>query len=152
MVEVAAHLDTKLPAMSQIVDRLVKRGMVERRSDPSDRRAVRLFLTDSARIIMAEADCVREARMIATTARLSEKSLAAVVRGLEMLAEAAEYVEALERSGSPRVVEETDTLMELITQRGRRRPIPPNQVSPDHVKSGQKKEGERPKPNGTATV
>src|SRR5215813_11627490 len=74
MVEVSQRLETKLPAISQIVDRLVKRGMVERRADPSDRRVVRLFLTDTAEAIMREADAVRQSRMNATADLLSEKS------------------------------------------------------------------------------
>src|SRR5262249_54045431 len=90
MVEVSQRLETKLPAISQIVDRLVKRGMVERRSDPNDRRVVRLFLTNEAQAIMEEADAVRQARMNATAALLNERSMRSVVNGLELLADAAE--------------------------------------------------------------
>src|SRR5262245_26922130 len=53
MQEVAQKLELKLPAVSQIVERLVKRGMVERRPDPNDRRVVRLALTELARGILA---------------------------------------------------------------------------------------------------
>src|SRR5262245_20545258 len=45
MADVSARLEMKLPAMSQIVDRLVKRGMIERRTDDVDRRVIRLYLT-----------------------------------------------------------------------------------------------------------
>lgn len=37
------------PALSRMVDRLVERGLVERREDAGDRRAVRLALTDAGR-------------------------------------------------------------------------------------------------------
>ncbi len=37
------------PALSRMVDRLVERGLVERREDAGDRRAVRLALTSAGR-------------------------------------------------------------------------------------------------------
>src|SRR5688500_3918033 len=49
MQELAHHLGVTLPALSQIVDRLVRRDMVERHADSEDRRIVRIFLTESAR-------------------------------------------------------------------------------------------------------
>src|SRR6266516_2205527 len=44
MQQLCTLMETKLPAMSQVVERLVRRGLVDRRADPSDRRAVQLFL------------------------------------------------------------------------------------------------------------
>lgn len=37
------------PTMSGIVSRMLKAGLVERRDDPGDKRAVRIYLTDSGR-------------------------------------------------------------------------------------------------------
>src|SRR5438067_1818622 len=42
MNELSQRLEVKLPALSQIVDRLVRRGLVQRHPDPLDRRVVRL--------------------------------------------------------------------------------------------------------------
>ena len=36
--DLARHLEVSMPTVSGIVDRLVERGMVERRADPRDRR------------------------------------------------------------------------------------------------------------------
>ena len=42
------------PALSRMVDRLVERGLVERREDAGDRRVVRLALTDAGRTCQRE--------------------------------------------------------------------------------------------------
>ncbi len=47
--DLADRMEIKLPATSQIVERLVKRGHLERVPDPEDRRAVKIFLTENAR-------------------------------------------------------------------------------------------------------
>ena len=47
-VELADMLDVEPITLSRIVDRLDEAGLVERRADPADRRAWRLFLTDKA--------------------------------------------------------------------------------------------------------
>jgi DNA-binding MarR family transcriptional regulator len=97
MVELAHRMEIKLPALSQIVDRLVKRGMVERHADPQDRRVVRLGLTPQARELVAEAHQARQARMDATLQNLSPQALEEVIQGLQLLARAAETQEAEER-------------------------------------------------------
>jgi DNA-binding MarR family transcriptional regulator len=47
-------LEVEPITLCRMVDRLAEAGMVERRADPSDRRAWRLFLTDQARPPLAE--------------------------------------------------------------------------------------------------
>ncbi len=47
--EIAAYYRVKTPAASRIVDRMIGRGLVERRPDPNDRRAARVYLTRKAR-------------------------------------------------------------------------------------------------------
>jgi DNA-binding MarR family transcriptional regulator len=47
-VELADMLDVEPITLSRIVDRLAEAGLVERRADPADRRAWRLYLTDKA--------------------------------------------------------------------------------------------------------
>lgn len=107
MVELAHRMEIKLPALSQIVDRLVKRGMVERHADPQDRRVVRLGLTPQAREFVTEAHQARQARMDATLRNLSSESLEEVIQGLQLLAQAAETQEAEERHSQTAVQEET---------------------------------------------
>ena len=48
-VELADMLDVEPITLSRIVDRLAEANLVERRADPADRRAWRLYVTDSAK-------------------------------------------------------------------------------------------------------
>jgi DNA-binding MarR family transcriptional regulator len=48
MTELAAGLAVSLPSASELVDRLIDRGMVDRTTDPADRRRVLVSLTDRA--------------------------------------------------------------------------------------------------------
>ena len=50
--ELAEMLDLQPITLTRLVDRLCANGMIERRADPSDRRAKRLHLTPLARPLM----------------------------------------------------------------------------------------------------
>src|SRR3954467_13491234 len=50
--ELAEMLDLQPITLTRLVDRLCANGLIERRPDPNDRRAKRLFLTDEARPLM----------------------------------------------------------------------------------------------------
>jgi len=49
--ELARDMMMSPPAMTNRIDRLVKRGLVERRADPDDRRALRVALTEEGRAL-----------------------------------------------------------------------------------------------------
>ncbi|WP_231642132.1 MarR family winged helix-turn-helix transcriptional regulator [Nocardia sp. NRRL S-836] len=49
MSELNRHVLLSQPALSRMVDRLVDRGLVDRCTDPGDRRGVRLSLTPAGR-------------------------------------------------------------------------------------------------------
>lgn len=49
MSELNRYVLLSQPALSRMVDRLVDRGLVDRRTDPGDRRGVRLSLTPAGR-------------------------------------------------------------------------------------------------------
>lgn len=51
---IADLLEVEPITLCRMVDRLADAGLVERRSDPNDRRAWRLYLTDKARPLLAE--------------------------------------------------------------------------------------------------
>lgn len=53
----AALLEVEAITAGRMIDRLEKLGLVERRADPSDRRAWRLHLTDEAPVVL---DALRE--------------------------------------------------------------------------------------------
>ena len=52
----AEHLGTTLPAASQLVERLVRAGLVTRAQHPEERRRVELRLTDAGDATLAECD------------------------------------------------------------------------------------------------
>ena len=54
----AERLDVETITVGRMVDRLEEAGLVERRADPADRRAWRLFLTLRAHPILAELQAV----------------------------------------------------------------------------------------------
>jgi MarR family transcriptional regulator, transcriptional regulator for hemolysin len=50
--ELADMLDIQPITLTRLIDRLCDSGLIERRSDPDDRRAKRLFLTPAARPVL----------------------------------------------------------------------------------------------------
>jgi MarR family transcriptional regulator for hemolysin len=52
--ELAELLEVEPITVARLIDRLESRGMVERRTDPSDRRCWRLHLTDASRTLLGE--------------------------------------------------------------------------------------------------
>jgi MarR family transcriptional regulator for hemolysin len=50
--ELADELDIQPITLTRLVDRLCDNGLIERRPDPNDRRAKRLFLTPAARPLL----------------------------------------------------------------------------------------------------
>ena len=49
--ELAEMLDLQPITLTRLLDRLCDNGLIERRSDPNDRRAKRLFLTAGSRLL-----------------------------------------------------------------------------------------------------
>lgn len=90
MHDVAHQLFVTLPALSQIVDRLVRRDMVERHTDESDRRIVRLFLSASAREMFRQG---REERLERIRVMLSQLSRDDTESGIRILERMALYAE-----------------------------------------------------------
>ena len=59
--ELAGHLRVAPRSVTDVVDALEERGLLERRPDPADRRATVLALTASGRALVAEVDAARRA-------------------------------------------------------------------------------------------
>ena len=100
-VDLADVLELQPISLVRLLDRLVEHGLVERRSDPKDRRANRLFLTAAGRQLADDLDSLRDA--IATdvlqgvpTAALesSLKTLRDVKERIKTLADPASHVAA----------------------------------------------------------
>ncbi|HEY0878651.1 MAG TPA: MarR family transcriptional regulator [Zeimonas sp.] len=62
-VELASRLEVQPITLARVIDQLEQRGFVERRVDPDDRRAWRVFVTSRAR------DALASIRRIGATAR-----------------------------------------------------------------------------------
>ena len=57
--ELSDRLGMSLPGASRMVDALLRRGWVERREDPDDRRSKRLRITDAGRDIVERIETAR---------------------------------------------------------------------------------------------
>ncbi|MFB9267172.1 MarR family winged helix-turn-helix transcriptional regulator [Bradyrhizobium erythrophlei] len=60
-VDLADVLELQPISLVRLLDRLVEHGLLERRPDPKDRRANRLFLTKSGRQLVDDLDGLRDA-------------------------------------------------------------------------------------------
>jgi DNA-binding MarR family transcriptional regulator len=65
--ELAEWLEMEPIAVGRVIDRLQAAGFVERRADPRDRRAWRLYITERARVIVGDMELIaRDLRKDAT--------------------------------------------------------------------------------------
>jgi MarR family transcriptional regulator for hemolysin len=71
--ELADMLDLQPISLTRLLDSLCENGLIERRADPDDRRAKRLFLTPAARPLLA--------RLSELGRELMEAALAGLDRG-----------------------------------------------------------------------
>jgi DNA-binding MarR family transcriptional regulator len=60
-VDLADVLELQPISLVRLLDRLVEHGLLERRPDPRDRRANRLFLTEAGRQLVDDLDSLRDA-------------------------------------------------------------------------------------------
>ena len=58
--ELAEMLDLQPITLTRLLDRLCNNGLIERRADPNDRRAKRLFLTPAARPLLEQLGALAE--------------------------------------------------------------------------------------------
>lgn len=91
-VDLADVLELQPISLVRLLDRLVEHRLVERRSDPRDRRANRLFLTPSGRQLADDLDSLRDA--IATDV-LQGVSAAALESSLKTLRDVKDRIKAL---------------------------------------------------------
>jgi MarR family transcriptional regulator for hemolysin len=91
-VDLADALELQPISLVRLLDRLVEHGLVERRSDPRDRRANRLFLTASGRQLADDLDSLRNA--IATDV-LQEVPTSALETSLKMLQDVKDRIKRL---------------------------------------------------------
>jgi len=79
----AEQMDLKPISLARLLDRLQGQKLVERREDPADRRAYRLYLTPEGRMLVDDLDAVRTAIAHEVLGTVEDRSILA---GLETLA------------------------------------------------------------------
>jgi MarR family transcriptional regulator for hemolysin len=85
--ELAETLEIKPITLTRLVDRLCASGLVERRADPTDRRAKRLFLMPAARPLIDELLMLGEGLMAEVLAGIDEPGLKQMLRQLSVTKE-----------------------------------------------------------------
>ena len=95
-VDLADVLELQPISLVRLLDRLVEHGLLERRNDPKDRRANRLFLTETGKQLVDDLDSLRDA--IATDV-LRDISQDSIETSLATLCDIKERIKAL--SGPP---------------------------------------------------
>jgi MarR family transcriptional regulator for hemolysin len=91
-VDLADVLELQPISLVRLLDRLVEHGLLERRHDPKDRRANRLFLTAKGKQLVDDLDSLRDA--IATDV-LGELSTASIQTTLDTLRAMKDRIKAL---------------------------------------------------------
>jgi MarR family transcriptional regulator, transcriptional regulator for hemolysin len=91
-VDLADVLELQPISLVRLLDRLVEHGLLERRHDPKDRRANRLFLTAQGRQLVDDLDSLRDA--IATDV-LQEVPTDAIRTSLQTLREVKDRIKGL---------------------------------------------------------
>src|SRR6202045_1536253 len=85
--ELAEMLDLQPISLTRLLDGLAESGLIERRPDPDDRRAKRLFLTPAARPLLERLTELGEDLMATALAGLEPSEIAALLGSLTAVKE-----------------------------------------------------------------
>jgi len=94
MSEVSERFDITPAAASQLVDKLVQSGLVQREEDPNDRRAKLLNLTEKGRELVQQGHIERYRWVDELGRKLSADERARVSEALDLMTRAAQELEA----------------------------------------------------------
>jgi len=96
-VELAARLEVQPITLARVIDQLERRGFVERRVDPEDRRAWRLFVTAQAHESLASIRRIGEAARTEALAGVAPASIDVLLQALARMRQ--NLVDAAGRTG-----------------------------------------------------
>ena len=85
MTDIAIYIGRALSATTTVVDRLVERGLVDRVSDPNDRRLVMCELTETGRQVLERFWLIGRDRLQMVADLLDDEQLQKAVEGLELV-------------------------------------------------------------------
>ena len=83
--ELAEVLDLAPISLTRLLDRLAENGLIERRPDPNDRRANRLYLTPAARPLLKQLSELGEDMMATVLDKIDEPARAHLLRDLDTI-------------------------------------------------------------------
>jgi DNA-binding MarR family transcriptional regulator len=90
--EMARHLDRAQSVVSEIVDGLERKGLLERMRDARDRRRTLVWLTDEGRELLIQRSQVLDPARVARAMRaLGDAERTALIEGMRALVHAAEH-------------------------------------------------------------
>ena len=101
MSGIAKRLSVEMPSATTMIDRLVVKGLVERRQDPADRRAVVCSITEAGMEAVERFWSIRAARMESFVASLTDEELETVAPAMEILSDATHRPSSEEGNGRP---------------------------------------------------
>ena len=84
-VDLADVLELQPISLVRLLDRLVEQGLLERRHDPKDRRANRLFLTASGKQLVDDLDSLRDAIAIDVTGDVPAEAIQTTLETLRTM-------------------------------------------------------------------
>ena len=85
--ELAEILDLQPISLTRLLDKLCESGLIERRADPIDRRAKRLFLTPAARPLLEKLGSLGEELMATALSGVERASIEQMVQELGVVKE-----------------------------------------------------------------
>lgn len=85
--ELAEMLDLQPITLTRLVDRLCDSGLIERRADPKDRRAKRLYLTPAARPLVERLHVIGEELMTGVLKGVEDSAVASINKHLACMKE-----------------------------------------------------------------
>lgn len=93
MSEISDHFDVSAAAASQLAEKLVQGGYIERAEDPSDRRAKLIQLTSKGKKLIDTGIAERYRWMDELTSKLTAEEKLKLAESLKVLTEAAKQLE-----------------------------------------------------------
>jgi DNA-binding MarR family transcriptional regulator len=91
--QLAAELGCSAPAITQLTDRLIRKGLIERRTAESDRRTVLIALSAKGTSVVDEFRHRRSRIFCEALGRFSDKEQAEIIKALKMVTTALEDCE-----------------------------------------------------------
>jgi DNA-binding MarR family transcriptional regulator len=86
---IGSHLGVSNAASSQLIDRLVLQGLIERTEDPTDRRAKQLTITTKGKTLLEQGIAARRRWMEELTMQLTPEQQTIVIAALSVLTDCA---------------------------------------------------------------